>query len=321
MKLGVQMNWQPHRRWVLAKQLGLEYAIPTGWMSRPESGPMPWSFNQLLWGKQRFEDAGFKLPVIGSPPMNHIRLGLENKEREYDDLFELIDNMGRLGIPVLCYNFIPILHAVRTSWTTPGRGGALVTSYDHTLLADAPLTEAGEVPEERLWECFHEFLERTLPVAESAGVKLALHPDDPPISPIRGLARIFVSVDALKQAIELVPSPSNGLTFCQGTVATMDEDVISAIRYFGERKKIFFVHFRDVRGNATKFVETFHDEGKTDMYAALQAYHEVGFDGPLRPDHVPTMDGEGNDRPMYEDLGRLYAIGYIRGMLEGIERT
>src|SRR5690606_14651032 len=117
----------------LASQLGIKYAIPTGWMTRPERGAMPWSYDQLQLGQQRFADAGFAIPVMGSPPMNHIRLGLENRDREYDDLFELIDNMGRLEIPVLCYNFIPMLHAVRTSYSTPGRGGALVASYDHSL--------------------------------------------------------------------------------------------------------------------------------------------------------------------------------------------
>lgn len=321
IKLGLQMNWEPNRRWRLAKQMGVAYAITTGWFARPEKGPAPWSYEALQLGKQRFHDAGFELPVIGTPPIDDIRLGLAGKERAYDDLFETIDAMGRLGIPVLCYNFIPRLHAVRTSNTTLGRGGALVTSYDHALLANAPLTDVGEVSEQRLWENFHEFLERVLPVAEGANVKLALHPDDPPISPLRGMARIFRSVEALEKATQLVESPSNGLTFCQGTVSSMGVDVLDAIHRFGSRKKIFFVHFRDVRGTPERFVETFHDEGQTDMFAALAAYRDVGFDGPMRPDHAPVMDGEKNDKPMYEDLGRIFAIGYIRGLMDGVYRA
>ncbi|MEX2502461.1 MAG: mannonate dehydratase [Trueperaceae bacterium] len=320
MKLALHMNWQPDRRWRLARQLGVRYAIPTGWMTRPASGPMPWSYERLREGQQRFADAGFELPVIGSPPLNAVRLGTDGAEREFDDLAEQLDAMGRLGIPVLCYNWMPLLHAVRTSARTPGRGGALVTSYDHALMADAPWTETGQVGDDLLWDTFRRFLERVVPLAESAGVTLALHPDDPPISPIRGLARIFRSVDALEAAVASVPSPANALTFCQGTIATMGGDVIQAIHRLGARGAIAFVHFRDVRGTAERFVETFHDEGPTDMYAALEAYRAVGFDGPLRPDHAPAMDGEGDGEAMYEDLGRLYAVGYIRGLLEGVDR-
>ena len=320
IQLGLQMQWEPHRRWRLALQMGVRNAITTGWFSRPERGPTPWSFDRLQLGKQRFNDAGLELPVIGTPPMDSIRLGLADKERQYDDLFETIDHMGRLGIPILCYNFIPRLHAVRTSNTTLGRGGAFVSSYDHALMANAPHTDVGEVSDERLWENFHEFLERVLPVAESSNVRLALHPDDPPVSPLRGMARIFRSVESLEKAVTLVESPSNGVTFCQGTVASMGVDVIDAIHRLGRMGKIFFVHFRDVRGTPEKFVETFHDEGQTDMYAALEAYRDVGFQGPMRPDHAPVMDGEPNDQPMYEDLGRIFAIGYIRGMMEGVYR-
>ena len=321
IKLGLQLDWNPNRRWRLAQQMGVRHGITTGWFTRPASGPTPWSFERLLWGKQRFVDAGFELPVIGTPPIDAIRLGLEEKEQQYDDLLELIDNMGRLEIPVLCYNFIPRLHAVRTSTSTVSRGGALVTSYDHSLLANAPETDVGEVSDQRLWENFHEFLERVVPAAESANVKLALHPDDPPVSPLRGMARIFRTVESLEKAVTLVESPSNGLTFCQGTVSSMGVNVIDAIWRLGGTGKIFFVHFRDVRGTPKKFVETFHDDGQTDMYDSLAAYRDIGFEGPMRPDHAPVMDGEPNGAPMYEDLGRLFAIGYIRGLMDGVYRS
>jgi mannonate dehydratase len=186
-------------------------------------------------------------------------------------------------------------------------------------MKDAPLTYAGVVTDEQMWDNFEYFLKRVVPVAEEAKVKLALHPDDPPISPIRGLARIMRSVEAFKRVIDMVPSDYNGITFCQGCFAEMGGvDIPATIRYFGERGKIFFVHFRDVRGSVPVFEETFHDEGDTDMAAAMRAYLHIGFDGPMRPDHVPTLEGEPNDAPGYMLLGRLYAVGYMKGLLDAI---
>ena len=147
---------------------------------------------------------------------------------------------------------------------------------------------------------------------------LALHPDDPPISPIRGLGRIMTSVDAFRRVLELVPSEVNGITMCQGNFALMTDDLPAVIRELGGAGAIKFVHFRDVRGTPSHFVETFHDDGPTDMLECLRAYEDVGFDGVLRPDHVPTLYGESNDKPGYAILGRLFAIGYIRGLSESV---
>ena len=127
------------------------------------------------------------------------------------------------------------------------------------------------------------------------------------------------SVDTMQRAIDLVPNPYNGITFCQGNFAAMGTDVPAAIRHFGTQDKIFFVHFRDVRGTASRFVETFQDDGPTDMAAALRAYYEVGFSGPVRPDHVPTMAGEPNTQPGLMPRGRLFAIGYIKGLIDATE--
>ena len=147
-------------------------------------------------------------------------------------------------------------------------------------------------------------------------MRLALHPDDPPISPVRGLGRIMRSVEAFERVVELVPSDVNGITMCQGNFALMTDDLPGLIREFGSRDKIHFVHFRDVRGTSEHFVETFHDQGPTDMLACLRAYADVGYEGVLRPDHVPTLHGESNDRPGYAFLGRLHAVGYIEGLRE-----
>jgi mannonate dehydratase len=161
-------------------------------------------------------------------------------------------------------------------------------------------------------------LERVLPIAEAAGVKLAVHPDDPPLAQVGGVPRILNTVQDFDRLLDLAPSPANGITLCQGNFAMMTPDLPGTIRRFGEQGKIFFVHFRDVRGTAGDFQETFHDDGQTALLACLRAYRDIGYSGLLRPDHVPTLAGEANDAPGYEVLGRLHAIGYIRGLSEAV---
>ncbi len=320
MRLAMFLPTQPTEMWRLAVQLGVTDAV-TGLPQQLPGGAFVWDFLPLLHLKQRFADAGLTLSVIEStPPMNLIRLGLPGRDEAIEQICQLLTNMGAVGIRVWCYNFMAVFGWFRTSTTTLARGGALVTSYDHELMRDAPLTEFGTISEERLWDNFAYFLERVVPVAEQARVKLALHPDDPPISPIRGIARIFTSVEALQRAVELVPSEYNGITFCQGTIATMGADIPAAIRFFGQRQKIHFVHFRDIRGTATRFVETFHDNGQTDMLEAMRCYQEIDFNGPMRPDHVPALEGDDNITPGYTTRGRLYAIGYMRGLMEAVQR-
>ena len=155
-----------------------------------------------------------------------------------------------------------------------------------------------------------------MPVAEKVGVKLAMHPDDPPLSPIRGIGRIMRSIENFQRLIDLRPSPMNGITLCQGNFTLMTDDLPRVIHQFGE--KIFFVHFRDVKGTPEHFEETWHDAGKTDMLACMRTYREIGFDGVLRPDHVPTVEGDSNDNAGYSAFGRLYAIGYIRGLRQAV---
>ena len=167
-----------------------------------------------------------------------------------------------------------------------------------------------------MWDNFTYFLERVVPVAEEAGVKLALHPDDPPVPSICGIARIFRSVEAFKKMIEIVPSDYNGLEFCQGCFSEMGADVIEAIKYFGSRKKIFYVHFRDVKGTVPKFEECFIDEGNVDMLEAMKAYKEVGFDGPMIVDHTPHIV----DDTRWGHRGRAYAIGYMRALIETVNK-
>jgi mannonate dehydratase len=126
------------------------------------------------------------------------------------------------------------------------------------------------------------------------------------------------SVDNFQRLLDLVPSEVNGICLCQGNFTMMTNDLPSVIRHFGQQGKIYFVHLRDVRGTPTNFVETFHDDGQTDMLACMRAYRDIGFDGVCRPDHVPTMEGDSNENAGYSSIGRLFAIGYLKGLRQAV---
>ncbi|HUT19894.1 MAG TPA: mannonate dehydratase [Anaerolineae bacterium] len=308
--------------WKMAKQCGVNYVvggIPLAPRPDLEAERQPWSYMSLLRAKTAYNDAGFEFAVIESrPPMEKAKLGLPGRDEEIEVVCELIRNMGALNIPVWCYQWMATVGVVRTSRTIPSRGGALVTGYDHDLMRDAPLTEQGVVTEERMWDNLQYFLERVVPVAEAAGVKLAMHPDDPPLSPIRGIGRIMTSIENYQRLLDLVPSPVNGIALCQGNFTLITDDLPGAIRHFGGQGKIFFGHFRDVRGTPEKFVETFHDDGKTDMLACLRAYRDTGYEGVLRPDHYPVMEGDDPARGGHAGIARLFAIGYFVGLREAV---
>ncbi|AKU09385.1 Mannonate dehydratase [Haloferax gibbonsii ATCC 33959] len=304
----------PDRRWTLAKQLGVESAVVRFWGVDDW-----WEYETLLETRNRFADHGFSLDVVEDrPPMERTVLGQEGRDEEIETVKRLLRNMGRLGIDVYCWvwteNPVGVL---RTSDSIPDRGDSLVTGYDHEWMERAEDHPAAGITEEELWDNLQYFLDEVVPVAEEAGVKMALHPDDPPVEELRGVPRLVTSLERYERVLELHESPNHGVTFCQGNFAAMGEDVPSAIRRLGER--IHFVHFRDVEGTPESFVETWHDDGPTDMAAAMEAYQDIGFDGAIRPDHVPKMLGE-EDRAEahagYTDMGRLFAIGYMKGLIE-----
>jgi mannonate dehydratase len=310
----------PSPLWKLAKQAGVDWAVGGLPFDEKFNGAdAPWDYLPLLRMKQRYESGGFTLAVIEArPPLNRAKRGLPGRDEEIATVCTLLENMGKLAIPVWCYEWMTDFNWLRTNSNVPSRGGSIVTSFDAALLRDAPPTDLGPISEEELWTNLEYFLRRVLPVAEQWNVKLAMHPDDPPLSPIRGVGRIMRSVENFQRLLDLVPSPVNGITLCQGNFTLMTDDLPSVIRHFGRQRKIFFLHFRDVRGTPEKFEETWHDAGQTDMLACMKAYRDIGFEGVLRPDHVPTVEGDSNENAGYSSFGRLYAIGYIRGLRQAV---
>lgn len=325
---------QPSPLWRLIRQCGVDHAVGVlayepdaavfSWSQNHGTtlaqtllpDLQPWSLPSLRSLQARYAEAGFTLAVIeSSPPMARTRLGLPGRDEEIAAVCIMLRAMGELGIPVWCYNWMAEANWGRTDVAAPTRGGALTTSFD---LAQVPQTDNVTVPEEQLWASLSYFLDRVLPVAEEAGVRLAMHPDDPPLSPYRGIGRIMSSVENFQRLLDLAPSASNGITLCQGNFVLMTDRLPELIEQFGAQGKIFFVHMRDTRGTPERFEETFHDDGPTDMLACMRAYRATGYQGVMRPDHVPTMEGETNANPGYETLGRLFAIGYLRGLHEAV---
>jgi mannonate dehydratase len=275
--------------------------------------------------QQRFATFGLRLSVIeGYLPIEQIKTGTDDG-RELQAMKTLVQQMGQLQIPILCYNFMAGTDWVRTRVDLPERGGSRVTGFD---LADAdraillghdsavirPPLHLSTISADQLWSHLEAFLRELVPIAEQAGVTLAMHPDDPPLPTFQGRSRIMNSVEAFERLVELVPSPANAICFCQGSFATMGANIPEAIRRLG--KHIRYVHFRDVRGTPESFVETWHDNGPTDMVAAMHAYRGIGFDVPIRPDHVPQLEGEFDGESGYTMRGRLFAWGYIRGLMQ-----
>jgi mannonate dehydratase len=285
-----------------------------------------WSIEGLSRLRERVERFGIRLEMVPLPLSSsyigrtenpHIMLGKSpERDREIDDICQMIGNVAKAGIPAVKYN-LTILGVVRTE-STRGRGGARNSAFDYDKAnQEGPPAESGPVSEEAMWERITYFLKRVVPVAEEYKVRLCCHPHDPAMPPTgyRGVHRVLGTVDGLKRFIDIVPSKYHGLNFCQGTVAEMlrhpAREIYDVIRYFGRRGKIFNVHFRNIKGGYLNFQETFPDDGAVDMIQAMRVYKEVGYDGMIMPDHAPQIDG---------DTGRAqafaFAFGYIQALIQ-----
>jgi mannonate dehydratase len=268
--------------------------------------------------KKHVESHGLELSVLhcGNLPKTDVVYGREGREQQAQAWINIVRGIGAAGVPLTATTFQGIGH-FRTP-RTPGRGGSTYSTFKLDLLPpDQKDDEHGErrhdpISHDEMWENIRWFYERLMPIAEEAGVRVCLHPDDPPVPDVlAGAARITSSIENYHRIFDLVPSESNAMLFCQGCVAEMGVDVYEAIRSVASRGKIGLVHFRDIRGTPTDFVETFIDEGQNDMLRAMRTYKEAGFEGPFMMDHTPVMP-EG----FTSWHGHAYANGYIKALIQ-----
>jgi mannonate dehydratase len=239
----------------------------------------------------------------------------EQANREIENVCETLRVCGGEGIPVVEWTWsVPDVWGRIPGPNSAGRGGAQVSRFDENQLDRKWPEYCVEMSADEMWDNVTYFMEQVMPVAEEAGVLMAMHHHDPPTETLCGEARILKDFEGMKKLIEVVDSPANGLNICQGSVAEQaDSDVLEIIRYFGERDKIHHCHFRNVKGSVPAFDESFIDDGDVDMYEAIKVYKEVGYEHCLLPDHVPTMAADPNG-----NASRAYAVGYIRALMHVI---
>jgi mannonate dehydratase len=289
-----------------------------------------WSVDSLSRFREHVESFGITLEMVPLPmssndiarfELPNIMLGKSpDRDREIDDVCQMIRNAARAGIPSLKYN-MTFLGVVRTE-STKGRGRATYSTFAYDkAVQDPPLTPAGPINADVYWERITYFLTRVVPVAAEYKVRLACHPQDPGMprgKGFQGVETVLGNVDGLKRFVGIADSPFHGLNFCQGSVAEMlerpGEQIFDVIRWFGTRKKIFNVHFRNIHGGFLNFQETFIDAGDVDMLKAMRVYKEVGYDGMMMPDHVPRIDGDAN-----EAQGFAFALGYIKALIAAVQ--
>ncbi|MCU1273531.1 MAG: uxuA 2 [Bryobacterales bacterium] len=327
MKAGTQHESSDDVLRVIAA-LGVEHICSTLPSAKLDEN---WSVEGLSRLRERVEAHGIKLDMVPLPMSSNYFTKFENpnillgkspeRDREIDGICQMIRNTSRAGIPALKYN-LSILGVVRTE-PTRGRGGCQYSTFIYDKARQDPaLTEAGPVTEDQSWERITYFLERVIPVAEEYKVKMACHPHDPAMPRdrgFRGVHGVLGSVEGLKRFIEIKSSTFHGLNFCQGTVSEMLEDpgreIFDVIRYFGGRRKIFNVHFRNIKGHFLHFQETFPDNGDVNMIQAMRVYKEVGYDGMIMPDHVPKIEGDAGGRQAF-----AFAFGYIQALIQMVSQ-
>lgn len=299
--------------WDYALQCGVDKGV----IRLPEDAEFDLT-DPIHWQKvyKSFRDFGIT-PVIIEPMPNalhdHIKAGDEKRDECIEKVIKMLPIMDSLDIRTICLNWMAHIGWLRTSDSLPERGGALVTGFD---LAEFKSTDK-KITADELWYNWEYFIKAVIPEAEKYGIKLALHPDDPPLPRLGDVERIMISYENINRAIHTVESDNLGVTMCQATYLMMGEDLYDVIPKLAD--KIFFVHFRNAVGNKFKFNETFHDNGLIDMADIMRLYKKCGVDVPIRVDHVPLMAGESQETAGYTALGRLYAIGYLKGILQSVE--
>ena len=319
-----------------AKQMGATHIVAhlPGEKDFPSTADGIWSYGDLSRLKTFVDSQGLTLEAIENFAPKHwdqVLLDGPGRDAQMENLKATIRNMGKAGIPVMGYNFslAGVWGRVRGPFA---RGGAESTGYieaeapeqtpipkgevwNQKIDADPPPGDIGVVGAEEMWARLTYFLENLVPAAEEAGVRLAAHPDDPPLPVLRGTARLITHPDAYRRLLDIVPSRCNGIEFCQGTVSEMQGgDVYAAIRQYVSEGKICYVHFRNVRGKVPNYREVFLDEGDVDMIETLRIYRECGYDGVLIPDHTPRT---ACDAPWH--AGMAYALGFMRAAMMALE--
>jgi mannonate dehydratase len=284
------------------------------------------SFEYYDTRRKLFEGVGLKVYGFGSFSVHNqdaIVLNLPNRDEKIEEYKTHLRNLGKAGIPYTTY-----AHMANGIWSTEReytRGKAASRAFNQEKAEygswvgreyHGPLTHGRAYSEEEIWENYEYFIKAVVPVAEEAGVRIGIHPDDPPVPELGGVPRcIFSSFDGYKRALEIADSPNVGLCLCVGCWleggSLMGKDVVETIRYFGERQKLFKVHFRNVDKPLPYFVETFIDNGYMNMYEVMKALKEVDFNGVMIPDHIPMM---ANDRR----IGTAYTVGYMKALLERV---
>lgn len=311
-----------------------------------------WTGEAVLRLRDEVGEAGLRLAVVESIPVHEdIKLGRPSRDRYIEAFGQSLEAVGAASVGVVCYNFMPLFDWTRTDLSYPLEDGSTTLAYRH---ADLPQIEAtlgkgglpgwmqtyppGElaalraaydaVDAERLWDHLAYFLERVVPVAESAGVKLAIHPDDPPW-PVFGLPRIITSVEALDRVVGLVDSPANGVTLCTGSLGVRRDQVnrlAATAHQLADTGRLHFVHLRNVQtsGGADAgpcdFREVAHPVGDVDLHAVVQALAVSGYDGPVRPDHGREIWSEVSRRPGYGLYDRALGAVYVKGLWEAVVR-
>ena len=319
MRVGIGVSDGSDEQLRLAAQMGCSGVV----IPSPKFGDgLRFPYEDLVRLRERVESFGIRLEAIQNMNLalfDEIRLAGPDRDRQIDGFRETLRNLGRAGIPIFAYNWRP--NRLYRTGHTDVRAGAQGTVYDSNDLKEPELSHGRPYTADELWANFEYFVKAVMPVAEEAGVKLAHHPDDPPLPEgphIGGMPRIFSSFEGFKRGMELADSPNWGLLFCMGCWSEMggNDYVLNGLRFFGERDKLFYIHFRDVKGTiqdpGNRFVEVFIGDGQVDLVAALTVLKETNFTGFLIDDHTPHMEGDGRG---WGTRGRLYQTGYIQGLL------